>query len=136
MSHDSHPLVMVVDDESAVVRLVARALEPAGYRVLTATSGPEAIRIVEGLDGPVALLLTDLEMPEMTGRSLALELRKSQLGLKVLYLTGHVDGLFGFSTLLEPHEAFVEKPISGPALLEAVALHLFGTLRAPNEPAK
>jgi CheY-like chemotaxis protein len=127
------PLVLVVDDEPAFVQLATRALEPAGYRVLAATSGVDALQVTASLTRPLDLLLTDLEMPEMSGRSLASELRKKQGGLKVLYLTGHSDALFGHASMLDLHEAFIEKPISGPALREAVALHLFGTRRAPQE---
>ena len=67
-------------------------------------------------------------MPEMSGRKLATEMRKGQLGMKVVYLTAHCDDLFGDLTLLEPHEAFIEKPISPVGVREAVALHLYGTL--------
>jgi len=129
---DIRSTVLVVDDEPALVAMVTRMLEPHGHQILTATSGPEAIAICAARSQPVDLLLTDLHMPEMTGRALATELRKTQLGLKVLYLTAHCDDLFGTLTLLEPHEAFIEKPISAPGVRDAVALHLYGTLTPPT----
>lgn len=128
MTSDSRSTVLVVDDEPHLVAIVARTLESAGYRVVTATSGAEALAIGASHGRPIDLLLTDLHMPEMSGRRLSTELRKTQLGLKVVYLTGHADDLFGDLTLLEPHEAFIEKPISPAGVCEAVALHLFGTL--------
>lgn len=105
-----------------------RALESEGYRVVKAISGAEALDIGASHDRPIDLLLTDPHMPEMSGHRLSTELRKTQLGLKVVYLTGHADDLFGDVTLLEPHEAFIEKPISPTGVREAVALHLYGTL--------
>jgi hypothetical protein len=122
------PIVLVVDDEPAVIQLVVRMLEPGGYEILTAHSGEEALAIGATSTRPIDLLLTDLRMPEMSGRQLATEMRKTQFGLRVVYLTGHCDDLFGDLTLLEPHEAFIEKPISPTGVREAVALHLFGTL--------
>lgn len=124
------PVVLVVDDEREIVEIVTRILQPAGYEVLTALSGDDALRVSESATRPIDLLLTDLHMPGMSGRKLSSELRKTQFGLKVVYLTGHCDDLFGEVTLLEPHEAFIEKPISPVGVREAVALHLFGTLKA------
>lgn len=135
MTRNPRPTVLVVDDEPNLVTIVARMLESDGYRVVTATSGAEALEIGASHDRPIDLLLTDLHMPEMTGRRLSTELRKTQLGLKVVYLTGHADDLFGDLTLLEPHEAFIEKPISPAGVREAVSLHLYGTLTPPAGPA-
>jgi CheY-like chemotaxis protein len=126
----STPVVLVVDDEPEIVRLVTRMLEPEGYQLLTANSGVDAVAVAAASTRPIDLLLTDLHMPEMSGRALSTELRKTQLGLRVVYLTAHCDDLFGELTLLEPHEAFIEKPISPAGVREAVALHLFGTLKA------
>jgi CheY-like chemotaxis protein len=126
----STPVVLVVDDEPEIVRLVTRMLEPEGYQLLTANSGVDAVAVAAASTRPIGLLLTDLHMPEMSGRALSTALRKTQLGLRVVYLTAHCDDLFGELTLLEPHEAFIEKPISPAGLREAVALHLFGTLKA------
>jgi len=128
MTSDSRSTVLVVDDEPNLVAIVARTLESEGYLVVTATSGAEALEVGAAHNRPIDLLLTDLHMPEMSGRRLSTELRKTQLGLKVVYLTGHADDLFGDLTLLEPHEAFIEKPISPSGVREAVALHLYGTL--------
>jgi len=127
-TRDIRPLVLVVDDEPALVQLVVRMLEPGGYQILTANCGKDALAVSADSTRPIDLLLTDLHMPEMSGRALATEMRKTQFGLRVVYLTGHCDDLFGDLTLLEPHEAFIEKPISPTGVREAVALHLYGTL--------
>jgi CheY-like chemotaxis protein len=127
-SDQPRAVVLVVDDEREIVEIVTRVLEKDGYALLTAASGAEALTVAAASTRPIDLLLTDLHMPEMSGRRLATELRRTQFGLKVVYLTGHCDDLFGEVTLLEPHEAFIEKPIIPALVREAVCLHLFGTL--------
>ena len=131
MSTPKQPLVLIVDDLPDLVALMARILAPEGYRLITAMSGEEALSVAAAQTEPIDLLLTDLQMPGMTGRVLSRELLKSQPRMKVLYQTGHCDELFGYATLLEDHEAFIEKPLSPPRVREAVALHLFGTICAP-----
>jgi CheY-like chemotaxis protein len=123
------PLVLIVDDEPAMAELGKRALESGGYRVIVAYSGPEAL--TASAAEHVQLLLTDLNMPGMSGRELAAAVRKAHAGLKILYLTGHADQLFGPLTMLEADEAFLEKPVTAAALRDAVAMHLFGTHARP-----
>jgi two-component system cell cycle sensor histidine kinase/response regulator CckA len=129
------PTILVVDDQPELVALLQRMLEVDGYETLTATSGTEALNLCASSPRRVDLLLTDLHMPGMTGRMLATALRNTQLGMKVLYLTGHSDDLFGSLTLLEPHEAFLEKPITAGALREGVSLHLYSMLTPPTRSA-
>jgi CheY-like chemotaxis protein len=135
MASDVRSTVLVVDDEPNLVTIVARTLRSDGYLVVTATSGAEGLALGAAHDPPIDLLITDLRMPEMSGRQLSVALRNVRRGLKVVYLTGHADELFGDLTLLEPHEAFIEKPISPPLVREAVSLHLFGTITPPSGPA-
>jgi two-component system cell cycle sensor histidine kinase/response regulator CckA len=127
-SEPPQAVVLVVDDEREIVDIVTRVLANDGYELLTAASGADALAVAAACGRPIDLLLTDLHMPEMSGRGLATELRRTQPGLKVVYLTGHCDDLFGAVTLLEPHEAFIEKPIAPALVREAVCLHLFGRL--------
>jgi len=75
--------------------------------------------------------LTDLNMPGMSGRELAKELRKTHRGLKILYLTAHADDLFGLLNVLDADETFLEKPVTAAALCDAVAMQLFGTHARP-----
>jgi len=124
MTEHTRPTVLVVDDEPLVVELVEQILKDDGYEVITATSGAQAVDVCAASDRHVDLLLTDVQMPEMTGRMLAVTLGKSQLGMKVLYLTGHCEDLFT-SLDLRPHEAFIKKPTTATALRSAVDLHLY-----------
>lgn len=67
--------MLVVDDEPVVRAIVSRLLTEAGYRVLTAMSGPDALQTLR-TSGPVQVLLTDLRMPQMTGIELATDVRQ------------------------------------------------------------
>jgi CheY-like chemotaxis protein len=117
-------LVLVVDDDQAVRDFVARVLREAGYRTLEACSGPDAIELAS--KGPIDLLLTDVNMPRMTGDELARRLRHDEPTLKVLYLTGYSDQLFNEKSTLWQDEAFLEKPCTIEGLLQAVSLITLG----------
>jgi two-component system cell cycle sensor histidine kinase/response regulator CckA len=85
--------VLVVEDNPQVRNVTVRVLERAGYRVLEAPGGAEALEIHARAEGRVALLLTDVVMPRMNGRQVADELRRRQGALRVLFVSGYVDGL-------------------------------------------
>lgn len=117
-------LVLIVDDDQAVRDFVERVLREAGYRTMVAGSGPEAIELAS--KEPIDLLLTDVNMPQMTGDELARRLRHDEPSLKVLYLTGFSDQLFNEKTTLWQDEAYLEKPCTISGLLQAVALITVG----------
>jgi len=117
-------LVLVVDDDEAVRDFVDHVLRDAGYRTMVAGSGPDAIELAA--KEPIDLLLTDVNMPQMTGDELARRLRHDEPSLKVLYLTGFSDQLFREKTTLWQDEAYLEKPCTIAGLLEAVALITLG----------
>ena len=117
--------ILIVDDEACVCEVASRILRLAGYTTLTASDGPDALLAVE-LNGPVDLLVTDLIMPLMLGDELARQLRRRLPRLRVLYLTGHSQLLFGTAPVLSDHEAFLDKPFTSEGLLEAVSFLLFG----------
>ena len=118
--------VLIVDDEEVVRTFVQRVLREAGYETATASDGPEAIDAVRRLEPD--LLLTDVNMPQMSGDELARQLRQSRPGLKVLYLTGFSDQLFKEKSTLWQDEAYLDKPCSVLALLQAVSLITVGRI--------
>jgi two-component system cell cycle sensor histidine kinase/response regulator CckA len=119
--------VLVVDDEDLIRHIERRTLEGCGYLVTEAASGTAAIESLA--DGrPLDLLIADLEMPQMTGGEMVRLIRATRPDLKVLYVTGNIDPLMDERTLWEG-EAYLEKPFTGTALREAVALLLHGTLQ-------
>jgi CheY-like chemotaxis protein len=132
MSQELHAvatIVMVVDDEPSMVELERRILELAGYQVLQASSGPDALaRLAEGI--PLDLLIADLHMPGLDGMAMVRRVRATRPQLKVLFVTGHVDRLME-APRLWVSEAFLEKPFTAAGLLEAVSLLLFGTVTKP-----
>jgi CheY-like chemotaxis protein len=122
--------VLIVDDEEPVRMFVQRVLRDAGYETATAGDGPEAITMAQNMT--IDLLLTDVNMPQMTGDELARRLRQNEPALKVLYLTGYSDQLFKEKNTLWQDEAYLDKPCSVVGLLQAVALVTVGHLEASS----
>ncbi|MCG8590351.1 MAG: PAS domain S-box protein [Proteobacteria bacterium] len=81
--------ILVVEDESAVRRLVRRLLESAGYRVLEAQDGVQALEVARAHPQSLDLVLSDLVMPHMGGLELARRLRKLDPELRILFLSGY-----------------------------------------------
>ncbi|HEX8345326.1 MAG TPA: PAS domain S-box protein [Actinoplanes sp.] len=110
--------VLVVEDEPALARVIARILTNGGYHVVVATNGPEALALDRQQD--FDLLLTDVIMPEMSGRRLAETLHERRPGLPVLYMSGYSNGLLGTTHILDDDIAFIEKPFTARDLLHKV----------------
>jgi CheY-like chemotaxis protein len=81
--------VLIVDDEELIRVLTARMLEEAGYKVLTASDGYEALRLVTQLVGVVDLLVIDLRMPGMSGEQLAERVRQCVPAALLLFMSGY-----------------------------------------------
>jgi PAS domain S-box-containing protein len=105
--------ILLVEDEDMVRRYVATVLGDAGYRVLAASEGHEALRIAD--EEHVDLLLTDVVMPKMSGPELA-----ARLGLPVLYMSGYTGDLVEQHELLKPGMAYIQKPFSAGDLKRKV----------------
>jgi two-component system cell cycle sensor histidine kinase/response regulator CckA len=112
--------VLVVEDERALRRAAVRILSSAGYTVLDAADGAEALRILEGHAGPLHLLLTDVIMPGMNGQEVAERLTASHPGLRVLFSSGYADDAVLRHGVLEPHVHFIAKPYAAQALIQKV----------------
>ena len=119
------PVVLVVDDETSIRTFVSRVLQAAGYEVVVAASGAEAIERFSDMEH-CDLVMTDLCMPKMNGDELARRLRSQEPDLRVLYLTGFSDQLFAEKQLLWDGEAFLDKPCSPKAVMEGVTMLLEG----------
>jgi two-component system cell cycle sensor histidine kinase/response regulator CckA len=83
--------VLVVEDEIGVRGLVADGLNRAGYRVLVAGAANEAVEMRAAAAGQIALLVTDVVMPDMSGPNLAAHLAGEQPTMRVLYISGYTD---------------------------------------------
>jgi CheY-like chemotaxis protein len=90
--------------------------------VIPAESPDEALRLAESHNSPIDFLLTDLIMPGMNGRELASRLIKARPGIKVLYVSGYVDGIVrdGVHGPLEEGLAFLQKPYTRHAVTRMI----------------
>jgi CheY-like chemotaxis protein len=112
--------VLVVEDDPLVRKIALRSLGAAGYRVIVAASGTEALEIASR-DGVVFdLLLTDVIMPGMNGRQLAEELRRNRPRLRVLYMSGYAQDVISKAGVLDTGIEFLKKPFSQSRLQERV----------------
>ena len=109
--------VLLVEDEEIVRTLVRTILTDNSYIVLEAQNGREAIRICEEFTGQIHILMTDIVMPEMSGRELAERLAISRPHVKVLYTSGYTDDAVVRHGVLAADTAFLQKPFTPDVLL-------------------
>jgi two-component system, cell cycle sensor histidine kinase and response regulator CckA len=115
--------ILLVEDDYAVRMITRRVLESFGYKVCEATSAREALEIWRGQREGIALLLTDMVMPEgVTGRELAEQLRAERPTLKVIFLSGYGEDVVGKDTdfIHRTKSRFLQKPCASRTLLETV----------------
>lgn len=103
-----------------VLELVGRILRLHGYTVLQTTCGLEALRICQELRGSIHLLLTDVLMPEMNGRTLAERVIAQHPHIQVLYMSGYTDGALITPFGAKTDTAFIQKPFTPAALVRKV----------------
>ncbi len=104
--------VLIVEDETPVLKLSQRLLQKLGYKVLTATTPSEAIRLAERHPGSIDLLMTDVVMPEMNGRDLAEMLHADHPAMKTLFMSGYTANVISYQGVLAEGVCFLEKPFS------------------------
>jgi two-component system, cell cycle sensor histidine kinase and response regulator CckA len=109
-------IVLVVDDDDQLRHLVARVIAGAGYRVLMAGNGREALAVASTIEGQLGLLVTDVRMPEMDGITLAQKLSGSKSQIPVVFMSGYAPEADAVA-LPGP---LLRKPFSHEALLDLV----------------
>ncbi len=90
-NEDGAPTVLLVDDDATVREIVHDVLTDAGYAVIVAAAGPEALALARGYDGPIDLLLTDVIMPGMDGAEVAARFRELRPRSRVLFMSGYAE---------------------------------------------
>lgn len=112
--------ILLVEDEAIVRDLVCEILKESGYVVLSATSGADAMKIIDEQADPIDLLITDVVMPEMSGPELANILRRARGEMSVLYMSGYTDDAVLVRQGLPENSAFVRKPYTPQQFLQKV----------------
>lgn len=130
-SGSASQVVLLVEDELTVRRVIRRVLETIGFEVLEANDGQAALAIAEHELGRVSLLLTDVMMPEIGGPELASRLLLLRPELKVIYMTGYLGEVERRGGLMPKGAALLTKPFTPGALITCVR----ETLTAGDAPA-
>jgi len=125
-SSQGHELILLVEDEPALLRLGTSVLSRSGYRVLAADSPTKALSLVQSASVRPDLLITDVVMPEMNGRDLFDEIRKSLPGLPCLFMSGYTSEIIDRQGILEADVHFLQKPFRASILLQKVRAVLDG----------
>ena len=108
--------ILVEEDDEAVRDLTVKILRQLGYTVLTAAGGEEAVAVSRKHPGEIALMLTDVVMPGMSGRTLADVLSKTRPKMRVVYLSGYTENTILHHGVLDPGVDFIPKPYSRDVL--------------------
>ena len=118
--------ILAVDDDRSILALLDHALTGAGYRVLVAEGGRQAVQLFEKTKDPIHLLLTDVIMPDLTGPVLAERLRSRQPDLQVLFISGFHDADLVQRFVTSKGFTLLPKPFTVEALLRVVGQSLGG----------
>lgn len=119
-------LVLLVEDRADIRALATRILETAGYEVVAASSGEDALARWPEVASRVRLLLTDIVMPGINGRQLAARIRASAPGLPILLMSGYAEPEAGGDAALGERVEFLAKPFTPSVLLAKLATLLAG----------
>nr|WP_221383392.1 response regulator [Actinoplanes polyasparticus] len=123
-AHGGTETILLADDEEGIRETTARILTRAGYTVITAANGPEALELARHHHEPIQLLLSDVVMPDMPGPELADRLTTDRPSVNVLFMSGYADGLINDRGLVPPDATLLTKPFTASQILTAVRTSL------------
>ncbi|MBI5744752.1 MAG: GAF domain-containing protein [Elusimicrobia bacterium] len=123
--------LVLAEDDAQVRAAIARILGEAGYKVIVAQDGAEALALGAETIGKASLLITDLMMPNMGGMELSAAVRKISPGLPVLYISGYSEELVAAGEMLAQGCLFMQKPVDADTLLKKVREAIGGAGKLP-----
>src|SRR6266540_1030070 len=109
--------ILVVDDNPLVLRTVIAVLEAGNFRVLSADSGPAALKLADKTTETIDLLLSDIDMPQMSGPDLGEMLKKARPKMHVMLMSG---GANGNLLVLNYGWAYIQKPFVPSKLVQMI----------------
>jgi two-component system, cell cycle sensor histidine kinase and response regulator CckA len=112
--------VLLVEDETPLRVLIHEILVKSGYRVLQGSRPDEALAVSAAHAGPIDLVLTDVILPNMSGRQVADAVLATRPGTRVLFMSGYTDDAISHHGILDPGMHFLEKPFTADSLLRKV----------------
>src|SRR5215831_10562958 len=121
MSGEDSKTILVVDDEPEIRKLVGAMVSQFGYNAITADSGEHAMTLYKNQKGPLALLITDVVQPGMSGPVLADKLSALQPDLKVLYISGYDNTHVVQKYVVEKGHELLAKPFTADELRSKVS---------------
>jgi|GEM_PF-1316885 len=104
--------ILLVEDETTILAMTTIMLQRLGYTVLAAANPQEAVNLAERFTGVIHLLMTDVVMPGMNGRDLAVKLLADKPGLKCLFMSGYTADIIATQGVLDKKVSFIQKPFS------------------------
>jgi two-component system cell cycle sensor histidine kinase/response regulator CckA len=124
--------ILVVEDEESVRKLIHSILQKAGYIVLEAQNGHEALSLCESHTDPIHLLFSDVVMPQMSGPELARRLTSVRPEMNVLFMSGYTDNAVVLHGVLDAGTPFLQKPFTPAGLTSKVRDVLEGNTLKPT----
>jgi two-component system, cell cycle sensor histidine kinase and response regulator CckA len=112
--------ILLVEDEDTVRESIADYLKQKGYTVLVASDGPQALALASQSEKMIDLMLTDVIMPQMSGRELADKMRNHHPKIKTVFMSGYSNNLLSNRQVLDPRHVLLQKPVRLSALAKCL----------------
>jgi len=104
--------VLIVEDDHRLRNLTQKLLKRYGYQVLAAQNGKDALKVADGYEGPIHLVLTDVVMPGMSGKEMVERLQSLRPDIQVIYMCGYLDDAVTLRGIISGEVNFIEKPFT------------------------
>ena len=119
-----HQTILLAEDEVAVNQMICKALESEGYGVLSASNGEEAFTVFEANSAKIDLVISDIEMPKVSGIDLRKILRIRNPKLKIILMSGGLSAAQGMTLELDAYDRFLPKPFTLYSFLSLIETFL------------